>query len=58
MKIEINENIEVTPTNVKCPRDVHIQIRKAAKEEIKDLLAAGVFAESKKPTVHCAHAMI
>ena len=57
VKIEINENVQVTPTNVMCPRDVHIQIRNAADEGINYLLAAGVIAESNKPTTHCAHGM-
>ena len=56
VKKEINENIEVTPTNVKCPRDVHVQIGRQLMKK-NDLFAAGVIAESKKPTIHCAQCM-
>ena len=47
VEIKIDEDVEVTSTNVKCPRDVYIQIQKRADKEIKELLAAGVIAESK-----------
>ena len=57
VQIEVDEEADVAPINVKCPRDVHIQIRKVADEEIKDHFAAGVIAESKNPTVHCAYGM-
>ena len=57
VKIEIDEDLDVIPTNVKAPCDVHIQLRGASDQEIKDLLATGVIAESKGPTRHCAHGM-
>ena len=58
VQIEVDEEADVTPTNLKAPRDVHIQIRRAADQEIKDLLVAGVIAESKRPKVHCAYGML
>ena len=45
VKIELRDNVNMTPTKVKCLRDIHIQIRAAADEEIKTLLAARVIAE-------------
>ena len=50
--IEVDEDLEetVVPTNVKAPRDVHIKLRRAADQEIKELLAAGIIAECKGPT--------
>ena len=57
VRIELKENTNVKPVNVKSPRDVPIQIRAAADKEIKTLLEAGVIAESKTPTDYCAHGM-
>ena len=57
VQIEVDEEADVTPTNVKCPHDIHIQMQKAADEEIQDLLAAGVIAPSTKPTKHSTHGM-